>query len=224
MTDKVENDERESQDIQEEAPVVTAHQLELAGATLAYTATVGKLPLKDERGKIAAQIFYTAYTVEADDSAERPLIFVFNGGPGSASIWLHMGALGPKRVDMGAEGFMPPPPYRLIDNAHTWLDLGDLVFIDPVGNRFIRAPLTRTTTRSIGGWRRTPGSGWRVHPPLPLAGAALDIAALPGWRKLWHDQGGGLGGTSYRARHRLQRHLAAFDRDELPDAALHQRQ
>ncbi len=127
-------------EITEEAPVITAHQLELDGASLAYSATTGKMPLKDARDKIVAQIFYTAYTLESDaEPAERPLIFVFNGGPGAASIWLHMGALGPRRVDMGDEGFMPPPPYRLIDNAHTWLDLGDLVFIDPVGTGFSRA-------------------------------------------------------------------------------------
>ncbi len=127
-------------DIKEEAPVITAHQLELDGATLSYSATTGKMPLKDARDKIVAQIFYTAYTLESDaEPAERPLIFVFNGGPGAASIWLHMGALGPRRVDMGDEGFMPPPPYRLIDNVYTWLDLGDLVFIDPVGTGFSRA-------------------------------------------------------------------------------------
>ena len=139
MTDKAEKDKPASDDIQEEAPIVTSHELELDGRALAYSATVGKMPLKDEKDKIVAQIFYTAYTVAADDSAERPLIFVFNGGPGSASIWLHMGALGPRRVDMGVEGFMPPPPYRLIDNPHTWLDLGDLVFIDPVGTGYSRA-------------------------------------------------------------------------------------
>ena len=127
-------------EITEEAPVITAHQLELDGASLAYSATTGKMPLKDARDKIVAQIFYTAYTLESDaEPAERPLIFVFNGGPGAASIWLHMGALGPRRVDMGDEGFMPPPPYRLVDNAHTWLDLGDLVFIDPIGTGFSRA-------------------------------------------------------------------------------------
>jgi len=134
---KCANDKSE---ITEEAPIVTSQQLELGDQTLAYRATVGLLPLKDEKGAIAAKIFYTAYTLDADaDPAVRPLIFVFNGGPGSASIWLHMGALGPKRVDMGEEGFMPPPPYKLIDNAHTWLDLGDLVFIDPVGTGYSRA-------------------------------------------------------------------------------------
>ena len=139
MTESTENPKTEPPEIKEEEPISTSHQLELADATGAYTATVGKMPLKDEKEKIVAQIFYTAYTLDSDDRAARPLIFVFNGGPGSASIWLHMGGLGPKRVDMGAEGFMPPPPYKLIDNAHTWLDLGDLVFIDPVGTGYSRA-------------------------------------------------------------------------------------
>ena len=140
MSEKSENEKKDKPEIKEEAPITTAHQLDLAGATLSYQATTGKMPLKDEHDKIVAQIFYIAYTLETDiDSTERPLIFVFNGGPGSASIWLHMGALGPRRVDMGAEGFMPPPPFRLIDNASTWLDLGDLVFIDPVGTGFSRA-------------------------------------------------------------------------------------
>ncbi len=140
MTDDSDKSAIEKPDISEEALIVTSHELELAEATLSYSATVGKMPLKDEQDKIVAQIFYTAYTLDSQaDLDPRPLIFVFNGGPGSASIWLHMGALGPKRVDMGAEGFMPPPPYKLIDNAHTWLDLGDLVFIDPVGTGYSRA-------------------------------------------------------------------------------------
>ena len=140
MAEQAEANANDRPEISEEAPIVTSHQLDLADATLAYSATVGMMPLKDEKGAIAAQIFYTAYTLATvADPAERPLIFVFNGGPGSASIWLHMGALGPKRVDMGAEGFMPPPPYKLIDNEETWLDLGDLVFIDPVGTGYSRA-------------------------------------------------------------------------------------
>ena len=82
MIDKPENNKPAS-DIKEEDPIITSHRLELADATLSYTATVGKLPLKDEKDKIVAQIFYTAYTLDsASDPAERPLVFVFNGGPG----------------------------------------------------------------------------------------------------------------------------------------------
>ena len=139
MTDKTEN-EKPQEEIKVEAPTITAHQIHLNDARLSYTATAGKMPLKNEKDDIAAQIFYIAYTLDVDDDRrQRPLIFIFNGGPGSASIWLHMGALGPKRVDMGAEGFMPPPPYRLLNNDSAWLDLGDLVFIDPVGTGYSRA-------------------------------------------------------------------------------------
>ena len=137
MTDKP---DAKPDDIVEVSPITTSHELSLGDSMLRYTATTGHMPLKDKAGKIAAQIFYTAYTLETDgDTSDRPLVFVFNGGPGAASIWLHMGALGPKRVDMGDEGFMPPPPWRLVDNRHTWLDLGDLVFIDPVGTGYSRA-------------------------------------------------------------------------------------
>ena len=139
MTDKTEHDKPQEK-IKDSPPVITSHHLKLNDETLSYTATAGKMPLKDEKDDIIAQIFYIAYTLDADDDrSRRPLIFVFNGGPGSASIWLHMGALGPKRVDMGDEGFMPPPPYQLLDNPHTWLDLGDLVFIDPIGTGYSRA-------------------------------------------------------------------------------------
>ncbi len=137
MADKTENEKPSKEEIKEEAPVITSHHLDVDDLRLSYTAATGKMPLKNEKDEIVAQIFYTAYTLEAD--GERPLIFVFNGGPGSASIWLHMGALGPRRVDMGAEGFMPAPPYRLLDNPYTWLDLGDLVFIDPIGTGYSRA-------------------------------------------------------------------------------------
>lgn len=142
MSDKPEqsdNDEKKEK-VEETEPIVTSHSISMKGDTLSYTATTGLMPLKNEKDEIEAQIFYTAYTLDkVEDSADRPLIFVFNGGPGSASVWLHMGALGPKRVDMGEEGFMPAPPYRLVDNEYTWLDLGDLVFIDPVGTGYSRA-------------------------------------------------------------------------------------
>ncbi|MBN2472456.1 MAG: peptidase S10 [Anaerolineae bacterium] len=123
-------------------PVETRHTLALNGETLAYTATAGTLPLRDEeKDELKARIFFTAYTLDRPaemPASARPLMFVFNGGPGSSSVWLHLGALGPRRVVMQDEGWMPPPPYRLEDNAHTWLDLADLVFIDPVGTGFSR--------------------------------------------------------------------------------------
>ena len=142
MTDKPDNKDTEKKEdkVEEVDPIVTSHSITVNGESLNYTATTGRMPLKNEKDEINAQIFYTAYTLDDVESRQdRPLIFVFNGGPGSSSVWLHMGALGPKRVDMGEEGFMPAPPYRLVDNDHTWLDLGDLVFIDPVGTGYSRA-------------------------------------------------------------------------------------
>ncbi len=122
------------------APVETRHELTLKKRTLKYTARAGAIPLKDEFDETEAEIFFTAYELEGTrDRAARPLTFVFNGGPGSSSIWLHMGAVGPYRVRMEKEGWMPPPPYTLEPNESTWLDQTDLVFIDPVGTGYSRA-------------------------------------------------------------------------------------
>lgn len=118
----------------EEAPVVSSHEC----CGLKYTVTVGRMPLKNEAGDIEAQVFYIAYTLDGA-GADRPLMFSFNGGPGSPSIWLHLGALGPKRAKMLDDGNLPPRPYELLDNPETWLKFTDLVFIDPVGTGFSRA-------------------------------------------------------------------------------------
>lgn len=121
-------------------PVVTQHELVLEARRIQYTARAGVIPLQDEFGETEAEIFFTAYERDGvDDVSTRPLTFVFNGGPGSSSIWLHMGAVGPLRVRMEKEGWMPPPPYRLEANEYTWLDHTDLVFIDPVGTGYSRA-------------------------------------------------------------------------------------
>jgi carboxypeptidase C (cathepsin A) len=119
-------------------PVATHHQITAAGKTLKYTATTGFMPLKNDKGDTEARIFYTAYTLDGG-GASRPLIFAFNGGPGSASIWLHLGCIGPRRVQLMPDGQLPPPPFHLVDNADTWLDQADLVFIDPVGTGFSKA-------------------------------------------------------------------------------------
>jgi carboxypeptidase C (cathepsin A) len=122
------------------APVVTHHRIVVDGKPFAYTVAAGKLPLKNEQGETEAEIFFMAYTLDgAKDPGARPLMFSFNGGPGSSSVWLHLGALSPKRVKMRADGAMPSPPYLLVDNPSTWLDQTDLVFIDPVGTGYSRA-------------------------------------------------------------------------------------
>jgi len=121
-------------------PIESEHEITLRDGTLKYVARAGSLPLKDELGETQAEIYFTAYErTDVDDRVARPLTFAFNGGPGSSSIWLHMGAIGPKRVRMEERGWMPAPPYTCEDNLNTWLDETDLVFIDPVGTGFSRA-------------------------------------------------------------------------------------
>jgi carboxypeptidase C (cathepsin A) len=138
-------------ELKDEPPIRTRHEITAGGRTLAYHATTGMLPLKSETGEIEAQIFFIAYTLDSPDGdPARPLTFAFNGGPGSASIWLHLGALGPKRVRLNDDGTMPPPPFRLVDNAETWLAETDLVFIDPVGTGFSRAATTEKAEQYWG--------------------------------------------------------------------------
>src|SRR5207248_10694503 len=94
-------------------PVVTKHETRIGARSLRYTVTTGMMPLRNAAGETEARIFYMAYTADGvGDHSQRPLMFSFNGGPGSASVWLHMGALGPKRVRMLDDGQMPPPPFQ----------------------------------------------------------------------------------------------------------------
>ena len=134
-----EKDKEERYDMTEVAPVVTHHQITVDGKLLKYSATTGRLPIKRGDGKIEAEMFFVAYTLDGQDAARRPLTFAFNGGPGSSTIWLHMGALGPRKVVLQPEGFMPPAPYHIEDNPYTLLDKTDLVLIDAIGTGFSRA-------------------------------------------------------------------------------------
>lgn len=132
-------EKEEHYDVSEVPPVVTHHQITVDGKLLHYTATTGRLPIKRPDGKIDAEMFFVAYTLDAQDASRRPLTFAFNGGPGSASVWLHMGALGPKRVVLQPNGFMPAAPYRMEDNPNTLLDRSDIVMVDAIGTGFSRA-------------------------------------------------------------------------------------
>ncbi len=145
-----EKDKDEHFDMTEAAPVETHHQITIEGKLLKYTASTGRFPIKRDDGKIEAEMFYVAYTLDGQDAAKRPLTFAFNGGPGSASIWLHMGALGPKRVVLQSDGFMPPAPYRMEDNPYTLLDKSDLVLIDAIGTGFSRAADSETMKKFWG--------------------------------------------------------------------------
>src|SRR6267142_1899281 len=101
--------------------------------------------------KAKAKIFYIAYTLdEAGDPATRPVTFAFNGGPGSSSVWLHMGSMAPRRANLTDEGEAPPPPYQFVDNESTWLDKTDLVFLDPVSTGYSR-PVTKEDPKQYHG-------------------------------------------------------------------------
>jgi carboxypeptidase C (cathepsin A) len=137
-------------DMTEVAPVVTRHQVTVDGKVLKYTAMAGRLPIKRDDGKIEAEMFFVAYTLDGAEAAKRPLTFAFNGGPGSATVWLHMGAVGPKQVVLQPTGFMPAAPYRMVDNSNTLLDRSDLVFVDAISTGFSRAANAELTKKFLG--------------------------------------------------------------------------
>jgi carboxypeptidase C (cathepsin A) len=128
--------------------VVTQHAVTIGGREIKYTVTAGTMVMKEETAdrekesegeKTKATFFFVAYAKDGEeDKAKRPLTFSFNGGPGSSSVWLHLGLLGPRRVVMGEDGMLPPPPFRLADNEYSLLDCSDLVFIDPVSTGYSR--------------------------------------------------------------------------------------
>jgi carboxypeptidase C (cathepsin A) len=133
-------DEKKEKPDAAEVKKVTEHSLMINGQKVDYTATAGMLSLKDGEGKVTADIFYVAYAKKGvTEMAKRPLTFSFNGGPGSSSVWMHMGLLGPKRVKLRDDGFAVPPPYELVENEYSLLDETDLVFIDPVSTGYSRA-------------------------------------------------------------------------------------
>ncbi len=146
---------------------VTKHKITCGGKTVEYTATAGRMVLKEEMmpdegknkdiyegEKPRAEFFFVAYTRDGiKDPASRPLTFAFNGGPGSPSIWVHMGLLGPRRILLSDEGWPLPPPAKLVDNEFSILDMTDIVFIDPVGTGFSRA-VKGDKPKDFWGWKK----------------------------------------------------------------------
>ncbi len=146
--------------------VQTQHSVTIAGQEIRYTVTTGVIVLKEESEKKGekegesegeqprARIFFTAYVKDGvEDPGARPLTFCFNGGPGSSSVWLHLGAFGPRRVKLTDEGDLPPPPFRLVDNDFSLLDVTDLVFIDPVSTGYSR-PVEGEKARQFHGYKK----------------------------------------------------------------------
>jgi len=194
-------------EIVDETPAVSHHEIRIGGKTLGYTATAAQMPLKSASGETEAHIFYIAYTLDGTaDSANRPLTFAFNGGPGSASIWVHLGAMGPRKAKLLDNGDMPPPPYRLVDNEQTWLDQTDLVFIDPVGTGYSRAKTVEVARRlngvqgdlqSVGEFIRmylTRNNRWMS--PLFIAGESYGTFRAAGLAGYLIDQGIALNGIA----------------------------
>ena len=129
----------------------TRHSMQIAGQTVEYEAVVGSIILRDTAEKPTGELFYTAYfRTNVPNRAGRPVVFSYNGGPGSASFWLHMGIMGPRRVRTPLVGQQAPPPYEIVDNAFTVLDAADIVMIDPIGTGFSR-PLGDTKGAAFWG-------------------------------------------------------------------------
>jgi len=148
-----------------EADSVTQHQGTFSGQSISYTATAGTLPIR-ENGEVTAKMFYVAYVKDGvENPADRPLFFSFNGGPGSASVWMHMGYTGPRHVTYDEDGFALLPPGGVEDNPHAILDVADIVYIDPIGTGFSRM---------------TEG-----QPPHKYHGIDVDIASVAEFIRLW---------------------------------------
>jgi carboxypeptidase C (cathepsin A) len=187
----------------EPEPVITHHQITINGKTLHYTATTGRLPIKDDEGKIEAKMFFIAYSLDGA-GPKRPLTFSFNGGPGSSSVWLQLGAIGPRRVRLLPSGFMPKPPFELEDNQYTWLDQTDLVFIDPVGTGYSRATNKDEAKKfySVDGDIESVGDFIRLYlgryerwaSPLFLAGESYGTTRAAGLSGYLMDHGVALNG------------------------------
>src|ERR1039458_7492150 len=140
-THKEADKDKEATAVPPEKTVATHHEITLGGKTLKYTATAGTLLIRDEEDKPYGSIFYVAYTLDGADAQTRPVSFLYNGGPGSASLWLHMGSFGPVRIMTDSPDPTAGPPYKLVANEYSLLDKSDLVFID--------APLTGYS-RAVG--------------------------------------------------------------------------
>lgn len=192
----------------DEPPVITKHTSRVGRRQLNYTVTTGFIPIRNSvSGETEGRIFYMAYTLDGVvDKRTRPLMFSFNGGPGSASVWLHLGALGPKRVKMLDDGLMPPPPYELVENNHSWLDLTDLVFVDPIGTGYSRAAKPELASKffSVNGdidangefIRMFLGRNERWVSPLYLVGESYGTTRVAGLANHLFERGIGLNGVA----------------------------
>ena len=161
------------------AHVETQRTVTVAGRPLDYRAVAETIVLTDQKGEPSASVYTISYLATATSGPRRPVAFVFNGGPGAASVFLHLGALGPRILDTPASGAVPPPPGRLVDNPSTWLAFTDLVFIDPVGTGFSR------------------GKGKEDNPDKPFWNVRSDITSLGAVIRRWLGRHGSWGAPVY---------------------------
>jgi carboxypeptidase C (cathepsin A) len=133
-----------------ESATRTSHSVSIGGHALKYTATAGTLIIRDDKQQPQASVFYVAYTVDTGKSKKRPVTFLYNGGPGSSSMWLHMGSFAPLRIETASPAATAPPPYHLVPNNDSLLDKTDLVFIDAVGTGYSRV-LGKATGKDFWG-------------------------------------------------------------------------
>jgi len=137
--------------VPKETSSATEHQIRIGGQLVPYRATAATMLLKNDKDEPIGSLYYTAYTrTDTRDASQRPIAFVYNGGPGSASAWLHMGAFGPRRIVTSDAAPTPPPPYQIVDNASSLIDVTDLVFIDPIGTGFSK-PVGKGTGKDFWG-------------------------------------------------------------------------
>jgi carboxypeptidase C (cathepsin A) len=149
------------------ARVATHHSIALDNRKIDYEAVAETLPVTDAKGAVTASIFTVSYLADSENGGDRPVSFVFNGGPGAASVFLHLGALGPQILETPANGAVPTPPLRVVPNQATWLGFTDLVFVDPVGTGFSR------------------GKGKEENPDRPFWDVRADITSLDSVIRLW---------------------------------------
>src|ERR1051326_6384964 len=137
------------------------HTIRLDESDIKCTATAGTLPIRGDDGKVQARMFFVAYTKDGEDPKTRPVSFLYNGGPGSATVWLHMGSFSPKHVQMAEDGFQPAPPYHLVDNESSLIDVSDLVFVDAVSTGYSRTvdAVSRGYSRTVEGVNPAPFHG-----------------------------------------------------------------
>jgi carboxypeptidase C (cathepsin A) len=133
-----------------ERPVATHHEMTLDGKSLKYTATAGNLLVRDEEDKPYGSLFYVAYTLDGADANARPVSFLYNGGPGSATLWLHMGSFSPVRIQTDSPNPTAGPPFKLVPNEYSLLDKTDLVFIDAPLTGYSRA-VGKSTPKDFNG-------------------------------------------------------------------------